>query len=107
MEWTQVRGRLLAVVERLKQHRAVDIGIRELPGPLPVVGGFVGAYWDEIEVPSEQDALEIAAFLEHLADNRALGRLGPHCRLPSGLVFGLAMLDDRERAERLVFSRMS
>lgn len=146
VEWTQVRGRLLAAVERLKQHRAVDVGIRELLNAIPVVGGFVGAYWDEIEIPSEQDALDIAAFLEHLADNRALFEraerrleaigdsvldlheplqqvLGDledirddtsHIRVvmqrmeaavraePArrGLAFGLAMLDDRQRAER-------
>jgi hypothetical protein len=34
--------------------------------------GFVGAYWDQIETPGESDALDIATFLEQMADNRAL-----------------------------------
>lgn len=145
-EWTQVRARLLGVVERLKQHKAVDIGIREMLNAIPVVGGFVGAYWDEIETPSEQDALDIAAFLERLADNQALFERAErhleaigdsvlklheplqqvlmdvedirddtrHIReamdrmeaavqaepARRGLAFGLAMLEDRQRAER-------
>jgi tetratricopeptide (TPR) repeat protein len=146
VEWTQARDGLLAVVERLKQRKAVDIGIRELLNAIPVVGGFVGAYWDQIETPGESDALDIATFLEQMADNRALFEraerrleaigdsvlqlneplaqvLGDlqdirddtsHIRevvhrleaavqaepARRGLAFGLAMLDDRERAER-------
>lgn len=146
VEWTQVKGRLLAAVERLKQNKAVDIGVRELLNAIPVVGGFVGAYWDQMEVPGQEDALDIATFLEHLADNRALFEraerrlevigdsvLELHEPLEQvlvdledirddtsyirkviqrmeaavqaeparrGLAFGLAMLDDRERAER-------
>lgn len=146
VEWEQVRGRLLAVVEALKQRKAVDLGVRELLRLIPVVGGFVAAYWDELDAPGQGDADQIAAFLAQLADDRALFEraerrldaigdsvlqlheplaqiLGDlegirddtgHIRevlqrieeavrtepARRGLAFGLALLDDRERAAR-------
>ncbi len=67
MEWPEIQRKLLEAAAMLKEHKAVDIGIKSVLGLIPVVGGFVSEYWDRLDVQGEAQASELAAVLTRLA----------------------------------------
>lgn len=67
MEWPEIQRKLLDAAAKLKERKAVDIGIKSLLGLIPVVGGFVSEYWDRLDVHGEAQASELAAVLTRLA----------------------------------------
>jgi tetratricopeptide (TPR) repeat protein len=67
MEWPEIQRKLLEAAAMLKEHKAVDIGIKSVLGLIPVVGGFVSEYWDRLDVRGEAQASELAAVLTRLA----------------------------------------
>jgi tetratricopeptide (TPR) repeat protein len=67
MEWPEIQKRLLAAAAMLKEHKAVDIGIKSSLALIPVVGGFVSEYWDRLDVHGEAQASELAVVLIKLA----------------------------------------
>src|SRR6516162_1457107 len=72
MEWPEIQKRLLAAAAMLKEHKAVDIGIKSSLALIPVVGGFVSEYWDRLDVHGEAQASELAAVLTKLATQEDL-----------------------------------
>ena len=72
MEWPEIQKRLLAAAAMLKEHKAVDIGIKSSLALIPVVGGFVSEYWDRLDVHGEAQASELAAVLTKLATQEGL-----------------------------------
>ena len=72
MEWPGIQKRLLAAAAMLKEHKAVDIGIKSSLALIPVVGGFVSEYWDRLDVHGEAQASELAAVLTKLATREDL-----------------------------------
>jgi tetratricopeptide (TPR) repeat protein len=72
MEWPEIQTKLLEAAAMLKEHKAVDIGIKSLLGLIPVVGGFVSEYWDRLDVKGEAQASELAAVLTRLSTQEDL-----------------------------------
>src|SRR5215831_16015335 len=67
MEWPEIQKRLLGAAAMLKEHKAVDIGIKSSLALIPFVGGFVSEYWDRLDVHGEAQASELADVLTKLA----------------------------------------
>jgi tetratricopeptide (TPR) repeat protein len=72
MEWPEIQKRLLDAAAMLKEHKAVDIGIKSSLALIPFVGGFVSEYWDRLDVHGEAQASELAAVLTKLATQEDL-----------------------------------
>ncbi len=66
MNWSQVQDKLETIVQRIRRNKILDAATVGLLNEIPVVGGFLSRYWDNLAA-NDQSPEAMAAFIESIA----------------------------------------
>jgi tetratricopeptide (TPR) repeat protein len=67
VEWRQIQEKLETVVRRIRQNKVLDAATVGLLNEIPVVGGFLSRYWDNLAA-NDQSPEAMAEFIESIAE---------------------------------------
>lgn len=70
MNWDQIQGKLQSIAKRIRQNKIVDAATAALIEEIPVVGGFLSRYWDNLG-GDEESAQSMVSFIEAIAEQKA------------------------------------
>jgi tetratricopeptide (TPR) repeat protein len=68
MSWQDTRSKLHEAALYVKQNKILDAGLKSLLSQIPVVGGVIAAFWDNVDLGQAEKATEVAKFLERLSN---------------------------------------
>jgi len=68
MSWQDIKSKLREAAQSVKRNKILDAGAKSLLSQIPVVGGVVAAFWDNVDLGQEEKATEVAKFLERLSN---------------------------------------
>ena len=68
MSWQDIRLKLREAAQYVKRNKILDAGAKSLLSQIPVVGGVVAAFWDNVDIGQAEKATEVAKFLERLSN---------------------------------------